>query len=95
MTIAGREKIQKFLRKHAKAKSSLSAWLTEAEDADWKTPQEIKDRYRSADFLSGNRVVFNIGGNNYRLVVLVRYRNGVVLIEKIGTHAEYSKWKLT
>ena len=95
MTIAGRQLIEKFIRKHANSKASLSAWLDEAEEAEWETPQDIKDRYRSADFLSGNLVIFDIGGNNYRLMVLVRYRNGMLLIQKIGTHAEYSKWKLT
>lgn len=95
MTIAGRQLIEKFIRKHANSKSSLSAWLEEADEAEWDTPQDIKDRYRSADFLPGNRVIFNIGGNNYRLMVLVRYQNGVLLIQKIGTHAEYSRWKLT
>lgn len=95
MTIAGRQLIEKFIRKHANSKSSLSAWLEDAEEAEWKTSQDIKNRYRSADFLSGNRVIFDIGGNNYRLMVLVRYRNGMLLIQKIGTHAEYSKWKLT
>ena len=95
MTIAGRNIIGKFIRKHANSKPSLSAWLEEAEEAEWKSPQDIKDRYRSADFLSGDRVIFDIGGNNYRLMVLVRYRNGVLFIQKIGTHAEYSRWKLT
>jgi len=83
------------MRKHANARSPLAAWLEEAEDPEWKKPQDIKDRYRSADFLSGNRVIFDIGGNNFRLVVLVRYQNGVLLIQKIGTHAEYSRWKLS
>jgi mRNA interferase HigB len=95
VTIAGRNLIEKFIRKHAKSKASLSAWLDDAEEAEWKTPQDIKDRYRSADFLPGNRIVFNVGGNNYRLVVLVLYRNGKLLIQKVGTHAEYSKWNLT
>ena len=95
MTIAGRQLIEKFIRKHANSKSSLSAWLEEGEESEWKSPQDIKDRYRSADFLSGDRVIFDIGGNNYRLMVLVRYRNGVLLIQKIGIHAEYSNWKLT
>ena len=95
MTIAGRQLIEKFIRKHANSKASLSAWLEDAEEAEWKSPQDIKDRFRSADFLPGNRVVFDIGGNNYRLVVLVRYHNGILLIQKVGTHAEYSKWKLT
>lgn len=95
MTIAGIQLIEKFIRKHANSKASLSAWLEEAKEAEWKTPQDIKERYRSADFLSDNRVIFDIGGNNYRLMVLVRYYNGILLIKKIGTHAEYSKWKQT
>jgi mRNA interferase HigB len=95
VTIAGRQLIGKFIRKHANSKSALSAWLEEAEESEWKSRQDIKDRYRSAAFLAGDRVIFDIGGNNYRLMVLVRYRNGVLLIQKIGTHAEYSKWKLT
>lgn len=94
MTIVNRQVIEKFIRKHANSKASLSSWLEDAELADWRKPQDIKDRYRSADLLSGNRIIFDIGGNNYRLVVLVRYHNGIVFIEKIGTHAEYSKWIL-
>lgn len=95
MKIVGRNVVEKFMRKHARSRPSLEAWLDDAEAAEWKTPQEIKDRHRSADFLPGNRVVFDIGGNNFRLVVLVRYQNGIVLIQRIGTHAEYSRWKLT
>lgn len=94
MTIVGKTIIETFMSKHAKARSPLTAWIDDAEAAEWKTPQDIKNRYRSVDILSGNRIVFDIGGNNYRLVVLVRYRMGILLIQKIGTHAEYSKWKL-
>ncbi|CAD7855214.1 MAG: hypothetical protein [Olavius algarvensis Gamma 1 endosymbiont] len=57
----------------------------------WRTPQDIKNRYRSVDFLTGNRVIFNLKGNHYRLVVRVRYQNGMVVIEWVGTHAEYDK----
>ncbi|MFM2241504.1 MAG: hypothetical protein RLZ97_359 [Verrucomicrobiota bacterium] len=95
MTVVGKQVIEKFIRKHANSRASLSAWLDDAEASEWKTSQDIKNRYRTADFLSGNRVVFDIGGNNYRLVVLVRYHQGVLLIQKVGTHAEYSKWKLS
>lgn len=65
--------------------------VSEAQSACWKTPQDIKDRYRSADFLDGNRVIFNIKGNHYRLVVKVRYQNGIAVIEWVGTHAQYDK----
>jgi len=94
MRIAGRDKLTKFMRKHARARSSLQSWMATAEEAIWETPQDIKQRFHSADFLSNNRVIFNISGNNYRLVVLVRYVEGQLLILKIGTHAEYDKWKL-
>lgn len=94
MKVLGQRKLEKFMRRHARAKISLSAWLQDAKDAEWKTTQDIRNRYNSADFLSDNRVVFNIGGNNFRLVVIVRYQNGIVVIDRIGTHAEYDKWKL-
>jgi len=94
MTVVGKKILEDFMKKHARAKSPLSSWIQDVEDADWETPQDIKNRYRSADFLSDNRVVFNIGGNNFRLVVIVRYQNGIVMIDRIGTHAQYDKWKL-
>ncbi len=94
MRIAGREKLEKFMQKHAAAKKPLSAWLALAEREVWQGPKDIKNFYRTVDFLSGNRVVFNIGGNNFRLLVVVRYTASVVLIDRIGTHSEYSKWKL-
>ncbi len=91
MKILGRDQLSEFSKKHASAKTALDAWFTEAGEADWKTPQHIKDRYGSADFLADNRVIFNIKGNTYRLVVKVRYQNGIVRIEWVGTHAEYDK----
>jgi len=91
MKVLGRDKLNKFSRQHANAKKALDAWFNEAEEADWIKPQDIKDRYRSADFLSGNRVIFNIKGNHYRLVVKVRYQNGIAVVEWVGTHSEYDK----
>ncbi len=69
----------------------MRAWVDEVKKAQWKTPQDIKDKYRSADFLSNNRVVFNIKGNDYRLIVAVAYRFQAVYIKFVGTHAEYDK----
>lgn len=76
---------------HADARWALDAWRSEVEQATWCTPQDIKDRYATASFLGGNRVIFNIKGNSYRLVVKVRFQNGVVMIEWGGAHAEYDK----
>jgi len=68
---------------------ALKAWFAEVEASSWSSPADIKDRYRSASILGDQRVVFNICGNKYRLVVKISYKNGVVLIRFIGTHKEY------
>jgi len=91
MKLVGRNKLESFSKKQSRAEEALNAWFNEVEHAEWKTPQDIKNRYGSADFLSGNRVIFNIKGNHYRLVVQVRYQNGIVAIQWVGTHAEYDK----
>ena len=79
---------------HQDAEQPLKAWYAEAKKAYWKTPQMIKDRYRSASFVGQNRVVFNIGGNKYRLVVFIKYEMETVFIRFIGTHKEYDKIKV-
>jgi mRNA interferase HigB len=71
----------------------MQAWVAEVTNAKWKTSQDIKNRYRSADFLKNNRVIFNVKGNSYRLVAKITYQTAVVLVEWIGTHAEYDKKK--
>jgi mRNA interferase HigB len=91
MRIVGLPILEEFKTRHAKARGPLDAWRSEVEHENWKTPHDIKQRYRSADFLSDNRVIFNIKGNSYRLVVQVRYQNGLVAVEWVGTHAEYDK----
>ena len=93
MTLVGSDKLNAFAKQHAQALKPLQAWRAEVKEAKWKTSQDIKNRYRSADFLADNRVIFNIKGNDYRLVVKVRYEGGIVLVEWVGTHAEYSKKK--
>jgi mRNA interferase HigB len=91
MKVLGRDKLVEFYKKHANVKSALEVWFSEAEGAAWSTPQDIKNRYSSADFLADNRVIFNIKGNHYRLVVKVKYQNGIVVVEWVGTHSEYNK----
>jgi mRNA interferase HigB len=91
MKVLGRDKLVEFYTKHANVKSALEAWLSEAESAEWSTSQDIKNRYRSADFLADNRVIFNIKGNHYRLVVKVKYQNGIAVVEWVGTHSQYDK----
>ena len=74
---------------HKNAEQALIAWYNEAISATWQSPQDIKNQYRNASFIGNNRVVFNIKGNDYRLIVAVAYRIGVLYIKFIGTHAAY------
>lgn len=85
------EIIHNFGLSHSTARTPLNAWLAEAREANWKTSNDIKDRYSTASILAGNRVVFNIGGNKYRLVVKVNYPYKVVEIRYVSTHADYNK----
>jgi mRNA interferase HigB len=73
------------------SKGSLPSWFDEAIKASWKTPQHIKEQYSSASICGNNRVVFNIAGNKYRLVVEVQYRAGIVWVKFVGTHARYDQ----
>lgn len=89
MKIVGRDKLDAYCNQHADARRPVESWLAEAESAHWATPQQIKDRYASVSFLAGNIVIFNIKGNDYRLEAIVAYRTSVVVVEWIGTHADY------
>lgn len=91
MRVIARKTLRDFWEEHADAEQQLKAWFHEAEAAQWKSFADIKARYRSADVLPGNRVVFDIKGNNYRLVVKVHYNRSLVFIRFVGTHAEYDR----
>lgn len=75
----------------ADAQGGLETWYRETKAAAWKSPTDIKSKYLSASILKGGRVVFNIRGNNYRLVVKINYAVGIVYIRFVGTHGEYDR----
>jgi len=76
---------------HQDAEQPLKAWVAEARNATWSTPADVKAHYASASIVANNRVVFNIGGNKYRLVVKFHYNTGIAYIRFIGAHREYDK----
>jgi len=82
-----RNRVDRKLQKAVKA--HLDAWYAEAAKAEWKSSAELKGQYRSASIVSAERVVFNIKGNDYRLVVAINYHYQVLLIKWLGTHKEY------
>jgi mRNA interferase HigB len=81
--------LRSFWQKHPNAEQPLRAWHDETSKANWKSPANVKAQYRQASILKNRRVVFNIKGNDYRLIVAVAYKVGVVYVKFVGTHAEY------
>ena len=73
------------------ARTQYDAWLTIAGGAQWRTPEDVKSSYPKASILKGGRAVFNIKGNDYRLIAALQYRAGVLAIRFFGTHSEYDK----
>ena len=95
MHIIAKRTLRNFRKRYPKAKGPLEAWHQEVTHADWVSPSAVKAHFRSASILMGNRVVFNVSGNQYRLVVKINYPYGVVYVRFIGTHAEYDAVDVT
>ena len=93
MRIISRKTLREFWekRQYADAEQALKAWFKEASSADWSVPAEIKTAFGTASILGNYRVVFNICGNKYRLVVRVNYPYRVIYIRFIGTHVQYDR----
>lgn len=81
--------LREFWVKHPQAETPLRSWYADASSANWKTPADIKATHRNASFVGSNRVVFNIKGNDYRLIVAVHFNRGMMFIRFVGTHSEY------
>ena len=77
--------------KYSDSKSPLEAWHKEVLKLDWNNPNEVKEMYRSASIIGSEKVVFNIAGNKYRLIVTINYYAKIVFIKFIGTHKQYDK----
>jgi len=73
------------------SKSALESWHHEVVQSDWSNPNEIKIQYKSASVVGDNKIVFNICGNKYRLIVKINYIAGIIYIKFIGTHKQYDK----
>jgi mRNA interferase HigB len=89
--VIAKRTLREFWIKHANSEQQLKAWYRETEKATWKTVNELKIAYPSASILKDNRIVFNIKGNDYRLIVKFNFENQIAWIRFVGTHAEYDK----
>jgi mRNA interferase HigB len=91
MRIIAKKALRDFWERFPGAEEPLLAWYREVEQEDWDTPAKVKEKYRNASIVGNNRVVFNIKGNDYRLVVRINYPYRVVYVRFVGTHAEYDR----
>lgn len=76
---------------NSNSEQSLKAWIQEVEKSNWKNSAELKQKFRNASIINSKRVVFNIKGNDFRLVVDIEYRLKIIFIVWVGTHSEYDK----
>lgn len=91
MHVVKKKTLQDFWRRHPAAEIPLRAWLKDAHAARWRTMHDIKAYARTADVVGDKRVVFNIGGNKFRLVVLCLLAKGRLYIRFVGTHVQYDR----
>lgn len=91
MRIIAKKTLRDFWFRHADCEEQLKSWFKEAEKAKWMNINELKVSYPNASILNENRIVFNIKGNNYRLIVKFNFSYGIGWVRFIGTHAEYDK----
>ena len=93
MIVENRRAVDKFVNKHADSRVPFAEWLEKVGAAKWINLVDLMRTFNSADYIKG-LVVFNVGGNNFRVVAEVVYTEQIVRVAKVGTHAEYDGWKL-
>ena len=91
MRVVKKKTVVEYFAKHPDAKVALEDWYEKAANAQWKNFAELRKTFGSADNVGGKRIVFNIKGNDYRLIAIVLYRIGMLYVRFIGTHSEYSR----
>ena len=93
MRVIARKKIVEYYSVHPQAKTALDEWYTKTEEAEWKSMADIKQTFNSVDYVGNQHYVFNIKGNDFRLVVVIKFTPQHVFIRFIGTHTEYDRIK--
>jgi mRNA interferase HigB len=92
MNVIAKAKLRAFWHRHPQSRGPLEAWFADVRQANWSGPADVKaDFGNTVDFIADNRVIFDIAGNKYRLVVHIAYRFKRVLVKFVGTHAEYDR----
>lgn len=89
MQIIAKRTLRQFWERHPQAETPLRVWFALVSNAEWKTPADVRSMFNTADFVADNRIIFDIGGNKFRVVARVSYAYQRVLIKFVGTHKEY------
>lgn len=92
MEIINESELHTFARRHSNARKPISGWIEVTNLAVWHSFGDVRESFRSADYVN-KRVIFNIGGNNFRVITKINYRTQRVFILEVMTHAEYDRWK--
>ena len=95
MRVIALRTLREFWEQHPDAQQSIQAWYRDARSSKWSAPTDITDVHGNASVVGNNRVVFNIQGNQYRLVVAINYPHGIVYIRFIGSHRDYDRIDVT
>jgi mRNA interferase HigB len=90
--VLGRNVIYEYTKRHADVRGPAAAWLAEVDDANRKTRQDVRERYPTVSFIGDAVAVFNLKGQKYRVETIIAFNTGVVVINRMGTHAEYTNW---
>jgi len=91
LRVIAKKIVRDFWAKHPDCEQQLKSWYSEVEDATWKNPNQVKKEYPTSSILEDNKIVFNIKGNNYRLIIKINYYYQMIRIRFIGTHSQYDK----
>jgi len=92
MKILGKWKLYDFGAEHPNAVIPLNRWIVSVEEANWQKAADVQNTWQHSRLLSKNEILFNIGGNNFRLFALVVFEEGKVIVDWIKTHKDYDKW---
>jgi len=91
LRIIAKKTLREFWNKHPDCEEQLKSWYQETENSEWLSPNDIKKDYPSASILGDNRIVFNIKGNHYRIIIKINYDYQMIWIRFVGTHSEYDR----
>ena len=92
MKLIGRDKIDAAVRAFPNGSAAFSRWVDEVKASEWGRPADIKEKFRSADFIGGDQVVFNVGGDKYRIIAQIDFRQALVRVLEAMNHEQYNAW---